>query len=284
MQDLETLLFEQEGGIAWVTLNRPEVHNAFNSRMQQELRMLWRSFRYDDSVRVVVLTGAGDKAFCTGIDRSEVISDPNARQGEDPLTAPLGAHLNVGAAGGTPFMFDDPGELLGPKSCDLFKPVIAAVNGMACGGAFYMLGEVDVIIAAEHATFFDPHVTYGMTASFEPMQMLYKMPFGEVTRMALLGAAERMSAQRAHQIGLVSEVVAMDELRERAGWVASVIAEAPPLAVQGTLRALWAARELSRSQAVAMGYAFIGLGTSQESISEGQRSFASKSRPQWRIR
>jgi enoyl-CoA hydratase/carnithine racemase len=66
-------------------------------------------------------------------------------------------------------MFNDPGDNIGPKSCDLWKPVIASVNGMACGGAFYMLGEVEFIIAADHATFFDPHVTYGMTAAFEPI-------------------------------------------------------------------------------------------------------------------
>ena len=105
-------------------------------------------------------------------------------------------------------MFNDPGDNIGPKSCDLWKPVIAAVNGMACGGAFYMLGEVEFIIAAEHATFFDPHVTYGMTAAFEPMHMAGIMPFGEIMRLPLLGNHERLSADRAYEIGLVSEVVA----------------------------------------------------------------------------
>ena len=108
----------------------------------------------------------------------------------------------------TPWDFDDPGKSVCPKTNDLWKPVIAAVNGMACGGAFYILGEVDFIIAADHATFFDPHVTYGMPAAFEPIFMLHKMPFQEVMRMSLLGANERMSAARAHQMGLVSEVVA----------------------------------------------------------------------------
>ena len=92
-------------------------------------------------------------------------------------------------------MFNDPGDNIGPKSCDLWKPVIAAVNGMACGGAFYMLGEVEFIIAAEHATFFDPHVTYGMTAAFEPIHMRAIMPFPEIMRLSLLGNYERMSAR-----------------------------------------------------------------------------------------
>src|SRR5664280_3574483 len=185
----ETVGYEEHEGVAWVTLNRPDVHNAFNAVMQRELRTLWRALRRHDDVRVVVLTGSGDKAFCTGIDRNEALggTEPDATAGED------GEPVHVGA-GTTPFMFDDPGEDLGPKSCDLWKPVIGAVNGMACGGAFYLLGEVDFLIATAAATFFDPHVTYGMAAAFEPLQMSGRMPFGELARLTLLGASERLSA------------------------------------------------------------------------------------------
>ncbi|MDZ7733379.1 MAG: enoyl-CoA hydratase-related protein [Acidimicrobiia bacterium] len=162
--------------------------------------------------------------------------------------------------------------------------MIAAVNGMACGGAFYMLGEVEFIIAAEHATFFDPHVTYGMTAAFEPIHMLQKMPFNEIMRLSLLGNHERMSASRAHQIGLVSEVVPADQLHDAAGWAASAIASAPPLAVEGTVRAIWTGLEHSRSQALGLGYALIGLGTSEESIRQGQEAFTSGKRIAWKLR
>jgi enoyl-CoA hydratase/carnithine racemase len=288
--DLETITYEAHEGVAWVTLNRPEVHNAFNAVMQHELQTVWRWLRRDDSVRAVVLTGAGERAFCTGIDRSEVLGDARETNAgaaggsgsrPDPGAGPEPVHVGSGT---TPFMFDDPGERLGPKSNDLWKPVIAAVNGMACGGAFYMLGEVDIIVAADHATFFDPHVSYGMAAGFEPLQLLPKMPFGEIVRLTLLGNAERMSAERAHQIGLVSEVCPVAELRERAGWVAEQIARAPALAVQGTLRALWAGRELSRGQALGLGWAFVGLGTDQESLAEGQATFASGVRTTPRIR
>jgi enoyl-CoA hydratase/carnithine racemase len=272
MPEFETLLYEEKNGVAWVTLNRPAVHNAFNVQMQRELHDLWRGLRRNDAVRVVVLTGAGDKAFCTGIDRTETMGE-----------APAAGERVVGSAS-TPFMFDDPGANIGPKSCDLWKPVIAAVNGMACGGAFYMLGEVEFIIAAEHATFFDPHVTYGMTAAFEPMHMLQKMPFHEIMRLALLGNHERLSAKRAYEIGLVSEVVAGDKLREAAAWAADAIASAPPLAIQGTVRAIWAGRELTRTQALSLGYAFIGLGTNQESIRQGQAAFAAGKRVQWKLR
>jgi enoyl-CoA hydratase/carnithine racemase len=101
------------------------------------------------------------------------------------------------------------------------------VNGIACGGAFYMLGEVEFIIAADHATFFDPHVTYGMTPVFEPIHVRQKMPFHEIMRVSLLGNHERMSAQRAYEIGFVSEVTPLAELRERAQWAADAIASAP---------------------------------------------------------
>jgi enoyl-CoA hydratase/carnithine racemase len=181
-------------------------------------------------------------------------------------------------------MFDDPGENLGPKSNDLWKPVIAAVNGIACGGAFYMLGEVDFIIAVEHATFFDPHLTFNMAAAFEPLQMTGRMPFGDLVRLTLLGSEERMSSARALQIGLVTEVVPAGELRDRAQWAAAVIAKAHPVAVQGTLRALWAGRELSRAQALGLGWAFVGLGNDPEALAEGQARFASGDRVEWRLR
>ncbi len=285
MPDFETLAYEESNGVAWVTLNRPDVLNSFNTTMQRELRDLWRWLRRHDDVRVIVLTGAGDKAFCTGIDRSEALSEgPRAGRGGTRSGPEIGDDAVRIGSGTTPFMFDDPGDNLGPKSNDLWKPVIAAVNGIACGGAFYMLGEVDFMIAADHATFFDPHLTFNMAASFEPLQMTGRMPFGDLVRLTLLGSEERMSAQRALQIGLVTEVVPGSELKERAGWAAGVIARSHPVAVQGTLRALWAGRELSRAQALGLGWAFVGLGNDPEALAEGQARFASGQRVEWRLR
>jgi enoyl-CoA hydratase/carnithine racemase len=272
--DFETLLFEERDGVAWVTLNRPDRLNAFNSLMQRELHSLWRGLRRHDDVRCIVLTGAGEKAFCTGIDRMEQMGDE-----ADETT-----DRDVVGSGSTPFMFNDPGDNLGPKSSDLWKPVIAAVNGIACGGAFYMLGEVEFIIAADHATFFDPHVTYGMTAAFEPIHMSGIMPFGEIMRLSLLGNYERLSAQRAYEIGLVSEVVPKEELHERTAWAANAIASQPALAIEGTVRAIWGARELGQRQALRLGYAYVGLGTDQDSIAQGQKLFESGTRIDWRLR
>lgn len=271
MPEYEAILYEENDGVAWVTLNRPEVHNAFNFQMQRELKDVWRSARGNDDVRCIVLTGAGEKAFCVGIDRNEAMGNWESEEDVGSTSAASG----VGHASASPWHFDDPGENIGPKSNDLWKPVIAAVNGMACGGAFYMLGEVEFVIAVEHATFFDPHVTYGMTACFESMHMLQKMPFGEIMRLALLGASERMTAKRAHEIGLVSEVVAAEDLRGAAWWAANEIARSPAIAVQGTVRALWLARELSRHQALDAGKILIKLGSDPKALYEGQQSFNS---------
>ncbi len=270
MKDLETLLYEERNGVAIVTLNRPEVHNAFNRAMEAELQHVWLSLRKNDDVSTVILTGAGEKAFCTGIDRHETIDEYI----EDP------SHENrpEEEAGlvSTPFMFNDPGARVLPKQNDLWKPIVAAVNGMACGGAFYLLGESDVIIASENATFFDPHVSYGMVAGFETTHLLQKLPFGEMLRIALVGGHERMSAARAHQIGLVSEVVALDRLMAQATWVAEAIALSPALAVQGTLRAAWLAHEVTRREALAQISTYVALGTTYENIKAGQETFNAK--------
>jgi enoyl-CoA hydratase/carnithine racemase len=155
---------------------------------------------------------------------------------------------------------------------------------MACGGAFYMLGEVEFLIAADTATFFDPHTTFGQAAVFEPIVMGQRMPLGEIMRLSLLGSHERLSAGRAHQIGLVSEVVPFAELHAASQWAADVIASQPARAVQGTVRSIWMTREMSSLQAVAMGPLLLEAGNTAEGLAEGQASFASGKRITPRIR
>jgi enoyl-CoA hydratase/carnithine racemase len=255
-----TVKLDLADGVATVTLDRPEVHNAFDATMIEELALLWQTVRVDPEVRAVVLTGSGDRAFCTGIDRSSV------------------------DFGFDPFVYEDPGRLIGPKSQDVWKPVVAAVNGMACGGAFYMLGEADVLFAADHATFFDPHVTFGMVAAFEPILLLRRMPFAEVLRMALAGNAERITAATAMRLGLVSEVCPATELLGAAQELAATFAAQPPLAVQATLRTLWAAKDLPGNQATDFGNLFLQLGTSTEALLEGQEAFRSGTQKKPRLR
>jgi enoyl-CoA hydratase/carnithine racemase len=271
VSDFETILYEVRDRVAWVTLNRPDVLNAFNRRMEEELSSAWQRIMRDDDVRCAVVTATGEKAFCVGIDREETIGGDELARGIKPGYV-------------TPWWYDDPGRRLGPKANDLWKPVIAAVNGIACGGAFYLLGEADFVIAADHATFFDPHVTYGMTAAYEPIHLLQKMPLQEVLRMALLGAHERMSAQRAYEVGLVSQVVPVADLEATVAWAADAIASAPPLVVQGTQRAIWMAREVPRAQALDLGYLYTNIGTDPAVLVANQEEFAAGRRVEWRLR
>lgn len=262
--EFNTISITFDGNVAWVTLDRPEVLNAFNQTMQEEIRATWQAFREMDDVHAIVLTGAGEKSFSVGIDRGD---DMSALDDNENL---YGTSNN--------YMYDDPGDDLGPKSCDLWKPVICAVNGMCCGGAFYFLAECDIIIAADHATFFDPHVTYGMPAVYEPMKMAQRMPLGEILRMTLLGNHERLSATTAKQIGLVSEVVPIETLHERASWISSTIASQPTVAVQASLRSIWAANDLGRLNALSLAPSLLTTGMSKKAMAEGQALFESGDR------
>ena len=257
----ETIRVDISDHVCRVTLDRPEVLNAFNDRMRQEIRSTWRALRRMDEVRVVVVTGTGERAFCVGVDRS------------DALVALEGVGGKLYGTSNN-YMYDDPGDDIGPKACDLWKPVIAAVNGICCAGAFYLVAESDIIIAAENATFFDSHVTYGMAAVYEPMKLVPRMPLGEVLRLALVGNHERMTAPTAQRIGLVSEVVPLDELQDAADRLAEIIASQPPEAVQGTLRAIWAASDMGRLDALAMAPSILTTGTSVDAMAEGQATFS----------
>ncbi|MET7616037.1 enoyl-CoA hydratase/isomerase family protein [Streptomyces sp. NPDC005408] len=242
----------KETGVALVTLDRPARHNAIDLETASELAQVWREFRFDDTVRAGVLTGAGGKAFCTGIDRSVDVPQPSS-----------------------PYSIDDPLIAIGPKANDLWKPVISAVEGMACGGAFYLLGESEFVVASREATFFDPHTTYGMVSAYETVYLAQRMPYGEVARMALMGTAERTSARRAYETGLVSELTEPGEAVDAALACARTIASYPTEAVQGTVRAVWSAREGARGQALALAPHLIALGNlppeQQAELFEGGR-------------
>lgn len=241
----ETIVVENsDDGVMTVTLNRPEVLNAFNQTMEREFARLWSEVKADDAVRAVVLAAAGEKAFCTGVDVSERLDSDSPFVDQKQ---PWAEH-------------EDPGRSLSPRRNQVWKPVIAAVHGMCAGGAFYWIADCDIVICSEDATFFDPHVTYGMVAALEPIALTYRMFFADVMRMALLGGHERITAERALTSGLVTEVVSREALVARAQEIARVIASQPAAAVQGTVKAIWQSLDVTRSQALATALMFTQVG------------------------
>lgn len=236
----QTLIVEIDDGVATVTLNRPHRANSFNHAMIQDFRRLWDSVREDDAVRAIVLRGAPGKAFCTGVDVHEGWRAPGHAPG--------------------PFDYDDPGDWLGSKSNRVWKPLIVAVHGMAAGGAFYFLNEADIAICSDDATFFDPHLKLGKLSSVEPIGALGRIPYQEISRMVLLADEERMSAQTALRISLVTEVTTLENLWPRADAIARSVAARAPVAVQGGVRALWEAQSLPREQAVRNAVRYVQVG------------------------
>lgn len=240
---LKTLEFDVTDHVATVTLNRPEQLNAFNEQMAAEVAVAWATVRDDDDIRVAVLRANGDRAFCTGLDVSG-----GAWWFDKPI-----------------FNQEDPGASLGPKAHNVWKPVIAALHGMVAGGAMYFVNECDFSICADSTEFFDPHANAGIVSALEPMGMLaLGVPYGEVMRWALLGSEERISAHTALRIGLVTEVVADDQLRSRAAQLAAEIAARRPQSIQGTVRAMWEARDLPPSVAQRHGLSYTHIGNAGE--------------------
>jgi enoyl-CoA hydratase/carnithine racemase len=134
---------------------------------------------------------------------------------------------------------------------------------MCAGGAQYFLNESDIIICSDDAVFFDPHASIGMVSALEPIGMLHRgVPLGDVLRWALMGNEERITAETALRIGLVTEVVPRDQLRQRAQEIALSIAQRNPTAIQGTIRAIWESMEMSRTTAIHNGLSYTQLGNS----------------------
>ena len=152
--------------------------------MCEEMAAAWQTVKTDDSVNAVVLRAAGHRAFSAGLD----------------VKTPYGQPENI-------WNHEDPGEALSPKWQKMWKPVVCAVQGMCTAGAFYFVNESDVVICSSDATFFDSHVSAGLVCALEPIGLMRRVGLGETLRIALMGNDERVSADTALRIGLVSEVV-----------------------------------------------------------------------------
>jgi enoyl-CoA hydratase/carnithine racemase len=235
----EAIEFDVADHVATITLNRPDQLNSFNETMANEVAEAWGIVRDDDDIHVAVLRANGDRAFCTGLDIKSGI---------------WWGHVGI-------WNQTDPGAGLGPKHHQVWKPVIAAIHGMCAGGAQYFVNEADIVICSDDATFFDPHANGGIVSSLEPIGMLQRgIPLGEVLRWALMGNEERITAPTALRIGLVSEVVPREELRPRAAAIAQSIAARNPIAIQGTIRAIWESTEMPPAIAKQNGLAYTHIG------------------------
>ena len=234
----QTLLYEVAADhVATITLNRPDALNAFDRQMCEEVRDVWKQIKDDEQVHAVVLRAAGDRAFSAGLDVKKSYGQP------DDI-----------------WNHEDPGELLSPKWQKVWKPVVCAVQGICTAGAFYFINEADVVICSTDATFFDSHVSAGLVCALEPVGLMRRIGLGDTLRIALMGNDERVSAETALRIGLVTEVVGRDELWERAHEIAAGIAAKPSVATQGTVRAIWESLDRPYRAAMEQGLIYTRLG------------------------
>ena len=224
MTDYTRLRVERRGPVGWLIFDRPEVANAMDAVMLHELELAWADLDADDGVRAIVNTGAG-AAFQTGLDMVQLSRDPGALREQSRRTKR--AELKL-----TAWM------------CGVWKPVIAAVNGVCAGGGLHFVADADVVLASSAATFLDPHVSVGQVTAYEAIALMKKMPAEAVLRMAFLGRHERLSAERACQLGMVSAVVEPDRLLDEAQTLAEAIAGQPPELLRATKQALWRQLEM----------------------------------------
>ena len=255
---LANVLYEKKGAIAYVTVNRPKVLNALNTPTWRDLRTAFEDARDDVTVRGVILTGAGDKAFIAGADIGElahataVEAERSSRFGQEVL---------------------DLIENLG-------KPVIAAVNGFALGGGCETAMACTIRIAVETAKFGQPEVALGLVPGGGGTQRLPRL-VGKGHALQLILSGEMIGAPEAHRIGLVNEVVSAADLLARAEAILRKIASNAPIAVRFALEAANKGMETSQSEGLLLEASYFGLCAATEDKKEGTSAFLEKRAPQF---
>jgi enoyl-CoA hydratase len=258
----DCLKVERDGPVGWLINNRPEQLNAMSAQMRDEFSVAWVELDRDPEVRVIVHTGEG-RAFQTGVDVSELANDGVGMERYRQSMEEFDVHFTAWHQ-------------------EVAKPVITAVNGLCAGGAFHWVADADIVIAASDAQFFDPHVSVGQVVAIEAIGLMKKMPVEAVMRMAFLGRHERMSAQRAYELGMISQVVdPPEQLRLEAQSLAEKIARNSPAAMRATKKALWRALELGLTDACREGANELVSMWGHPDQEEGPRAFAEKREPRW---
>jgi len=257
----ENLLYEKNGPIAYVTLNRPKVLNALNSATWRELQTAFEDARDDASVRGAILTGAGDKAFIAGADISEL------------------SHLSaVEAEKSSSF-----GQSVLNVIEDLGKPVIAAINGFALGGGCETAMACAIRIASENAKFGQPEVTLGLVPGGGGTQRLPRL-VGKGRALQLILSGQMIGAAEAYRIGLVNEVVPAADLIARAEAILKQIFANAPVAVKYSLDAVNKGLETSQAEGLALEASYFGLCAGTEDKKEGTSAFLEKRKAQFQGR
>ena len=251
------LKVERKGYALLLTLNRPERLNAVSLEMKESLEEVIKASAVDPTVRVLIITGAG-RAFCSGAD-VEAQRD-GANQSFDERMARR-RHWT-------------------PRQCKVYKPTICAVNGMCASAGLHFVADCDIVIASEEARFTDTHVNVGQITVQEPIGLLRRMALGPVLRLAMLGKAERLTAQQALELQMVSEVVPPDRLVPRALELAEILANVSPATVQKSLQLIWESLDHFQ-QAQDNAYETIMQHREHPDAKEGPRAFMEKRQPKW---
>ncbi|WP_280262579.1 enoyl-CoA hydratase/isomerase family protein [Nocardia abscessus] len=264
----DTIGYEVDGHTATITLNRPDALNALSPHMITELRAAYDEAENDDKVWLLVVTGTG-RAFCTGADVKAIPGDGKVID-ERPYLS-------------TYEQWEAPQEGT-PPFRRMTKPILAAINGICCGAGLDWVTTGDIVIASERATFFDPHVSIGLVAGREVVRLARVLPRSVALRMALMGKHERMSAQRAYELGMVTEVVEHERLLERAHEIGDILNSNAPLAVRGTRLAIVKGLDVPLHEAEMLAESFRERVTRTEDALEGPQAFVEKRTPDWQCR
>src|SRR6478609_6722704 len=250
---LENLKLEKKNAIAYVTIDRPKVLNALNMATMRELWQVFSELKDDKQIRVVILTGSGEKAFVAGADINELAKN-------SPVEAKAYTHKGQATL--------DLIENLG-------KPVIACVNGFALGGGCEIAMACTMRLASENAKLGQPEVKLGIIPGYGGTQRLPRL-VGKGIAMQLVLTGEMITAQEAHRIGLVNEVVAAGELIPRAEAIAQKIIANAPLAVQYAMEAVNKGMEMTLQEGLYLEAVLFGVACATEDKKEGTTAFLEK--------